>query len=311
VASVNSQAAQTIAIRFAHGSHGDSYAFDGPGRILAHTFYPAPPNPEPLAGDMHLDAEDPWSIGENTDLFTVVLHEMGHALGLGHSDRPGSVMYPYYRLASGLSTDDIEGIQSLYGKKDETVPPAQPGPPPLKLTIIAPSGATTTDAAAVAIRGTADGGKPPVQVRWQSDRGPAGPATGSTEWRIDLAPLSTGVNRISVTALDSAGTTAAQAVTVTRSEPARPAPVQPLSLRITWPGLSIIAVFSASINVRGQSTGAEKVTWTSTSGFAGEASGTGTWAADVPLHIGTNTITVRAVSTGALQVWRSLTVVRR
>src|SRR5204862_8323887 len=48
-------AARTIAIKFAAGSHGDGYPFDGPGKVLAHTFYPAPLNPEPLAGDMHLD----------------------------------------------------------------------------------------------------------------------------------------------------------------------------------------------------------------------------------------------------------------
>ena len=82
---------------------------------LAHTFYPSPPNPEPIAGDMHLDADESWRIGTGIDLFTVVLHEAGHALGLGHSDQPGAVMYPYYRFAYGLTSDDIAGIQDLYG----------------------------------------------------------------------------------------------------------------------------------------------------------------------------------------------------
>src|SRR5207253_7407999 len=116
------------------GAHGDAYPFDGPGRTLAHTFYPSPPNSEPVAGDMHLDADEDWHTGANLDLFSVALHEAGHALGLGHSDRPGAVMYPYYHLVSGLTDDDIAGIRDLYGSKSN--PPAQP--PPVQPTVQPP-----------------------------------------------------------------------------------------------------------------------------------------------------------------------------
>ena len=63
------------------------------------------------------------------DLYSVVLHEVGHALGLGHSDVPGAVMYPYYRQASGLTADDVAGIQALYGSGG--APAADPGTPAL------------------------------------------------------------------------------------------------------------------------------------------------------------------------------------
>ena len=53
-------AERTFDILFARGAHGDGYPFDGAGGTLAHTFYPAPPNPEPIAGDLHLDADEPW-----------------------------------------------------------------------------------------------------------------------------------------------------------------------------------------------------------------------------------------------------------
>ena len=114
---------RTIAIQFARGDHGDGLPFDGPGRTLAHTYFPAPPNPEPIAGDMHFDADESWHIGSSIDVFTVALHEAGHALGLGHSEQPGAVMYPYYRFVYGLSSDDIAGIQDLYGA------PVTPPPP--------------------------------------------------------------------------------------------------------------------------------------------------------------------------------------
>ena len=104
-----------IDVLFARGAHGDPYPFDGPGGVLAHTFYPVPLNPEPLAGDMHFDDDENWQVGANVDLFTVALHETGHALGLGHSDQPGDVMYPYYHIATGLAAGDVAAIQAVYG----------------------------------------------------------------------------------------------------------------------------------------------------------------------------------------------------
>jgi len=119
---------QTVNIFFASGAHGDGFPFDGRGGVLAHTFYPAPPNPEPIAGDVHFDDDEHWSIGSNTDLFSVSLHELGHALGLGHSDNPAAVMYPYYHMVTGLSALDIATVQTLYAAR--TAPPVSPALPP-------------------------------------------------------------------------------------------------------------------------------------------------------------------------------------
>ncbi len=237
---------RTISIRFAERSHGDTYTFDGVGGSLAHTFYPAPPNLEPIAGDMHFDADEHWQIGVNVDLYSVALHEAGHALGLGHSDQPGAVMYPYYHQASGLTSDDIAGIQDLYGVREEAAPPSPPTPgptnpppaPPVAPPPSAPTGpqppanpsdkmrpslkitspsrtSVTTASATLALSGTASDDTAVVAVRWSASTGQAGDAAGTTAWSTTV-PLYVGTTLITVRAYDAAGNSSWRAITVTR-----------------------------------------------------------------------------------------------
>lgn len=108
-----SNAAASVDISFASGEHGDGFPFRPSGTVLAHTFYP-PPNPEPIAGDMHLNYDEAWSLDGSLQLYAVMLHEMGHALGLGHSDDPDDVMYPYYQATQHLASGDIQALRTLY-----------------------------------------------------------------------------------------------------------------------------------------------------------------------------------------------------
>ena len=51
------------------------------------------------------------------DLQEVATHEMGHALGLGHSTDPNATMFPYVHFdnrCAGLMPDDIQGITAIY-----------------------------------------------------------------------------------------------------------------------------------------------------------------------------------------------------
>ena len=48
---------------------------------------------------------------------SIILHEMGHVLGLDHSPVKGSAMYatePIFRSTTELDTDDVNAIHSLY-----------------------------------------------------------------------------------------------------------------------------------------------------------------------------------------------------
>ena len=54
--------------------------------------------------------------GTSSELEQVALHEIGHALGLGHSTDSSAIMYPSAGPSNrSLDQSDIAGIQSLYG----------------------------------------------------------------------------------------------------------------------------------------------------------------------------------------------------
>jgi hypothetical protein len=326
VSGTNAEASQTINILFATGDHGDGYPFNGPGGILAHTFYPAPPNPEPIAADLHLNDSERWQIGADSDVFSVVLHEAGHSLGLVHTDDPSDVMYPYYRMHSALGAGDIAVAQAMYGVRNGPVPASPLAP--LVLIVNSPAATFTTTASSASLSGSTSGGAAPIKVTWQTAGGYIGNASGTPNWTIAAVPLSLGANVITITAVDAAGHTATQSISVIQqppapvgepttspTPPASPSDTTPPSLLITYPASTILATGASTISFQGLATdnvGVTSVTWSNSAGTAGYATGLVNWVTpSIPLLEGNNTITIKAFDAAGNSAWRSVTVVRQ
>lgn len=85
--------------------------------VLAHAF-------SPKNGNLHLDNAETWTEDtyDGINLRLVTAHEMGHALGLDHSDDFRSLMAPWYggyipEDTFTLPQDDRNGIRNLYGAR--------------------------------------------------------------------------------------------------------------------------------------------------------------------------------------------------
>jgi hypothetical protein len=90
--------------------------------------------------DMEIDPDWAWTTADTNikvDLQSVITHEFGHALGIGHSADQSAVMYASY--ASGvnkrtLQPEDISGAVAMYGTATAPPPPQFPARSELPIT---------------------------------------------------------------------------------------------------------------------------------------------------------------------------------
>jgi hypothetical protein len=133
-------------------------------------------------------------------------------------------------------------------------------------------------------------------------------------WSVQGVPLTVGLNTITISAYDARKATASQAVTVTRLARA-PVAASPVSIKINTPAAAVTTARSAAISLTGTAsggTGITTVTWQTSIGATGTATGTDHWiAANVPLLIGTNTIILRAYDSAGANAWATAVVVRQ
>lgn len=122
-----------ITLRF---SHDDQYFSSMPG-VLAYAYFPGSGNMsgkivfndnylwslkgEPITGAEYMrvtgkQVSNPDNMFATYNILHTLTHEIGHSLGLTHSNFKNDVLYPFYNGIVELSDNDILRIQNKYGK---------------------------------------------------------------------------------------------------------------------------------------------------------------------------------------------------
>jgi predicted Zn-dependent protease len=181
------------------------YAYAGNQTTLAATAFP-PPSGWTLAGDVQVNTNLKYKIGGGDyDLYSVMLHETGHSLGLDHVSNKVEVMDGTYRgVRKGLSAGDVAGIQSIYGARQPDMYESQGfglnSSKPIDMTQALVS-ANTTTAGSASLAKIGD-------VEWFSF---VAPSYASGSWQATASAEGLSMLSPKITVYDAAGTKLTQA----------------------------------------------------------------------------------------------------
>ena len=146
--------------------------------------------------------------------------------------------------------------------------------PSVSITAPTAGAAFLTGEATVTISGTSSDAVGVVRVDWSVSGGASGTATGTTSWNVTDIALAPGANTISVTAVDEAGNSSSDQLTVTRDN-------EPPSIVISGPTTSdAYSTVAATLTVSGtanDNVGLDRVEWSTDGGAGGTASGEEVW----------------------------------
>uniref|UniRef100_A0AC35GCD8 Peptidase metallopeptidase domain-containing protein n=1 Tax=Panagrolaimus sp. PS1159 TaxID=55785 RepID=A0AC35GCD8_9BILA len=98
----------------------------------------------PISSRVWISADEHWGINNEleqtgTDLFNVLVHEIGHVLGMRHSPDSGSMMHPLFERSMNqdrpvVTPDDVERLRNLYNVADPQQQSAENDPTNLNET---------------------------------------------------------------------------------------------------------------------------------------------------------------------------------
>jgi len=183
----------------------------------------------------------------------------------------------YYLAVTAV---DTSGNESGYSSPEiqKTIMPEVDTQAPSVLIGYPTSGSSyDTTTSSVDIRGTASDDKGVNKVAWSNSRGSSGTASGTNTWNATGITLREGENLITVTATDADGNASTDVLTVTYTEPDTTAPVVIIKLPTSG---TTHEVETFSVNISGTASdveGVTQVTWSTSKGGSGTASGTSSW----------------------------------
>ncbi len=211
-------------------------AISGNQQTLAQTYFP-PPQGSTAGGDVEVNLNMGFAIGSDYDVFSIVLHETGHSLGLDHPSSGKVVMRPVYGgVVTTLDAGDVAGIQAIYGARQPDMYQAQgygvSAQRPIDLTsALATSQVTTASAASLDSIG---------DVQWFSF---VAPDYAGGSWQVTASASNSSMLSPKVTSYDASGTPLTQA-----SDPGRWSVDVTASLGSIVPGRRYYAAVTGAAN---------------------------------------------------------------
>jgi hypothetical protein len=128
-------------------------SIDGPSGIIGSSQYTGRKSSKQLfsinRAEISFDTAESWNLDRQTEsnvsFYTTALHEIGHTIGLGHTNDPSNLMFPYQQSnIQDLTAGDIEGAQLQYGAPINAAP-SENAPPAVDDRIILLDGDQTLD----------------------------------------------------------------------------------------------------------------------------------------------------------------------